>query len=452
MKKKCNDFSRQWKREVKKLLLMTKLTIFLSLFFVIQLSANVYSQTKLSVDSKNKTVKEVLAEIENQSVFRFFYNDKFEDLNTRVTYDIHDESITEVLDNLFGSTNVTYKIMDNNLIVLAPGDVLQSNSVSGKVTNDESEPLPGVTVVIKGTTDGTTTDVNGNYVLPNVPKGATLVFSYIGMKSQEIPVGNQTSINVAMEVDAIGIEEVVAIGYGTMKKSDLTGSVSQVKSETLEAVPVYNMEQALKVGAAGVRVTQNSGAPGGRVEVRIRGGNSMIGDNQPLYVVDGFPVTGGINFLNPSDIESVDILKDASATAIYGSRGANGVVIITSKRGRTGQKSKVEINSFFGMQQEIGRYDVLDAKEYAIIANEWLKNQGLDPYFNVDQTQNPGTDWQDVIFRNAPINNHTITFTGSSEKTRFSLSGNYYDQEGILLNSGVKRGSARINLDHEMNS
>ncbi len=332
------------------------------------------------------------------------------------------------------------------------GEIQQTKTVSGKVTDTDGEPLPGVTVMIKGTTQGSVTGSDGNYSVQNVPAGATLVFSYVGMKSQEVAVGNQSVINVEMVTDAIGIEEVVAIGYGTMKKSDLTGSVSQVKTETLESVPVYNMEQALKTGAAGVRVVQNSGVPGGRIQVRIRGGNSMIGDNQPLYVVDGFPVTGGIDYLNPSDIESVDILKDASATAIYGSRGANGVVIITSKKGRSGQKGRIEINSYFGMQKAANQYDVLDAKQYATIANEWLKNQGLDPFFNVDQVQNPGTNWQDVIFRTAPVNNHTITFTGSSEKTRFSLSGNYYDQDGLLINSGVKRGSVRINMDSEMNN
>ena len=170
-------------------------------------------------------------------------------------------------------------------------------------------------------------------------------------------------------------------------------------------------------------------------------------------MVDGFPITGGINFLNPSDIESIDILKDASATAIYGARGANGVVIITSKRGKTGQKSNIEINSFVGYQKETNRYDLLNAHDYAIIANEWLRNGGLDPFFTDEEISNlgEGTDWQDVVLRNAAIHNHTITFTGSSEKTRYSLSGNYYDQEGIIINTGVKRGSVRLNLDHEMN-
>src|SRR5690606_2455441 len=184
--------------------------------------------------------------------------------------------------------------------------------------------------------------------------------------------------------------------------------------------------------------------------VRVRGGNSMIGNNQPLYVVDGFPVTGGINFLNPADIESIDILKDASATAIYGERGANGVVIITSKKGKANQGGRIELNSFYGMQTETKRYDLLNAKEYAEIANEWLRNGGQEPYFNIDEVENPGTDWQDAVLRTAPIQDHTLTFTGGSEKTQYSVSGNYYGQDGILINTGVKRGSARVNLGHDI--
>ena len=452
MKKFCNGLSHPFKRDLKKVMLMTKLTFFLSVFLVLQMSASVYSQTRLTVESKNKTVKEVLRDIENQSEFRFFYNEDFVNMERSVGFNIANETIPEIMDRLFEPAKFSYKMTENNLIVIIPAEGQQPHALGGKVTDVNQNPLPGVTVMIKGTTTGTVTSNDGEYSFSNVPENGILVFSFIGMHTQEIEIQGRTAIDVVMQQDVIGIEEVVAVGYGTMKKSDLTGSVAQVKSETLESVPVYNMEQALKVGAAGVRVTQNSGIPGGRIEVRIRGGNSMIGDNQPLYVVDGFPVTGGIDFLNPSDIESVDILKDASATAIYGSRGANGVVIITSKRGREGQKSRIEVNSFFGMQKEVNRFDVLNAKEYAVIANEWLKNQGLDPYFNVDQVENPGTDWQDVVFRTSPLHNHTITFTGSSEKTQYSLSGNYYDQEGILLNSGVKRGSVRINLDHEMNN
>ena len=331
--------------------------------------------------------------------------------------------------------------------------IIDGITITGKVTSTEDgEGVPGVNVVVKGTTQGTVTDVGGNYKIDVPSTESVLVFSSVGYITQEVAVGSRTVIDLAMSPDVKSLQEIVVIGYGSVKKGDLTGSVSQVNNEELETVPVYSMEQALKGHAAGVQVTQNSGQPGGRVEVRIRGGNSMIGSNQPLYVVDGFPITGGIDFLNPEDIESIDILKDASATAIYGARGANGVVIITSKRGKSGQKSNISVSSLYGVQQASKRYDLLDAKQYAVIANEWLKNGGLPPYFNVDDIQNPGTDWQDVVLRTAPIQNHTISFSGSSEKTRYAFSGNYFGQDGILINTGVKRGSVRLNLDHDLNN
>ncbi len=423
-------------------------------------AVNSYSQqTKLTLNLQGVTIEKVLDEVENNTEFYFLYNKKMVDVNRTVDVKVEGKTVNKVLEQLFGDSDVTYTIVDrqilltNKTVIDSDGDTQygEQKSVTGKVTNNNNEPIPGATVVIKGTSKGTVTDIDGNYTLTNAPADGIIQVSFVGMITAEFAIEGKSVINAVLQDDVIGIEEVVAIGYGTMKKSDLTGAVSQVKTETLEQAPVYNMEQALKLGAAGVRVTQNSGTPGGRIEVRIRGGNSMIGDNQPLYVVDGFPVSGGINFLNPSDIESVDILKDASATAIYGSRGANGVVIITSKRGKRGQKSKIEVSTYYGLQSAAKQYDVLDSKDYAIVANEWLKNQGLDPYFDVDKVQNPGTDWQDVIFRTSPVQNHTITLSGASDKTRFSVSGNYYDQDGILINSGVKRGSARVNLDHEMN-
>ncbi len=444
-----------------KMLKIMRFTIIILLVTLTQTFAvNSYSQqTKLTLNLQGVTIEKVLDEVENSTEFYFLYNKKMVDVNRTVDVKVEGKTVNKVLEQLFRDSDVTYTIIDRQILLTNKSLIDSENNsndgkqrtISGKVTNSDNEPIPGATVVVKGTSTGTVTDVDGNYILANAPDHGTIVVSFVGMTTAEFEIGGKSVIDAVLQYDVIGIEEVVAIGYGTMKKSDLTGSVSSVKSEDLEAVPVYNMEQALKTGSAGVQVTQNSGQPGSRIEVRIRGGNSMMGSNQPLYVVDGFPITGGINFLNPSDIESIDILKDASATAIYGARGANGVVIITSKRGKSGEKSKIEINSYFGFQKEIKRYDLCDAKEYAIVVNEWLKNGGQDPYYNVDNVENPGTDWQDYIFQVAPLHNHTITFTGSSKKTLYSLSGNYYDQEGIIINSGVKRGSMRLNLDHEIN-
>ncbi len=436
-----------------------RLSLFLLFFFISQSWAVVsFSQeVRLSMNLRNVKVIDVLNKIENETDYFFLFNQKLVNVDRLVNLEVRQQKVEDILSLLFEGTNVDYILKDRQIVLTTGAKdtysvAAQQKGISGSVTGVNGEPLPGVTVILKGTSQGTITDVDGRYSLNGVSPGQVLQFSFVGMETQEVPVGNQQVVNVSLRESTIGLEEVVAIGYGTMKKSDLTGSVSQVKSETLQSVPVYNMEQALKTGAAGVQVTQNSGRPGARIEVRIRGGNSMIGDNQPLYVVDGFPVTGEINYLNPADIESVDILKDASATAIYGARGANGVVIITSKRGKAGQKGRIEINSFYGVQEETNRYDLLDAKEYAEIANEWMKNGGKAPYFNIDEVENPGTDWQDVVLRTALVQNHTVTFSGSSDKTHYSLSGNYYDQEGIIINTGVKRGSVRLNLDHELNN
>ncbi|WP_236981008.1 SusC/RagA family TonB-linked outer membrane protein [Membranihabitans maritimus] len=322
--------------------------------------------------------------------------------------------------------------------------------VTGKVVDVNGTPLIGVNVLVKGTDNGTATDFNGEFTLNDVNENAVIVFSYIGYQTTEVPISGRTNLNITLSEDTQTLEEVVVVGYGSQKKADLTGAVAQVGTEELEALPVYNVEQALIGRASGVQVTQNSGQPGSRIEVRIRGGNSMIGSNGPLYVVDGFPVTGGINFLNPSDIESMNILKDASATAIYGARGANGVVIITTKRGTQGESGKISFSGYYGVQNEINRFDVLDAKQYAEVANEWLRNNGDQPFFDVNQVQDPGTDWQDIIFRAAPVQNYTLDFSGRTDKTNYSLSGNFYQQDGIIINSGVKKGSFRLNLDHDI--
>ncbi|MEQ8219807.1 MAG: TonB-dependent receptor [Arenibacter sp.] len=442
------------------------LLFLITVSFVMQANSSYSQKTKISLDLGNATMEEVIDEIEANTEFKFIFNTKTLDLKRKVSINVRKATINRVLEILFTNKDILYAIEDRKILLKrkeATAEVFSLSSsntdvgsiqfqLSGSIRDNEGQPLPGASIVEKGTTNGTQSDFDGNYTMEVANGNAVLIVSYIGYASKEISLNGQSILDVVLEESAAGLEEVVVVGYGTMKKADLTGSVSQVKTETLEAVPVYNMEQALKVGAAGVRVSQNSGTPGSRIEVRIRGGNSMIGDNQPLYVVDGFPVTGGIDFLNPSDIESVDILKDASATAIYGSRGANGVVIITSKRGAKGQDSKIEVNSFFGMQEAINRYDLLDAQEYAIIANEWLKNEGLEPFFDPNTVVNPGTDWWDAVFRVAPVTNNTITFSGSSEKGRYSISGNYYDQEGIIENSGVVRGSVRLNLDQQLKS
>ncbi len=441
------------------LLLIMKLAIILTFLTVLQAAATSYAQ-RITMKASNISLNDAMENVQAQTGYLFFFRGK-DVAYTRVDANIADAELKTAMNVLLDGLPFTWTLEDETIIISRTTEerskrkmgvslVTQQLTVTGAVKDETGSPLAGATVTVKGTSAAVTANEQGAYTIEVPNRTGILAFTMVGFDAVERPINGLSVINITMKAAVSDLEEVVVVGYGTMRKSDLTGSVAQIKSEDIQAVPVYNMEQALKGRAAGVQVTQNSGQPGGRIEVRVRGGNSMIGNNQPLYVVDGFPVTGGINFLNPADIESIDILKDASATAIYGARGANGVVIITSKKGKVGQAGRIELTSFYGIQQETKRYDLLNAKEYAIIANEWLRNGGQEPYFNVDEVENPGTDWQDAVLRTAPIQDHTLTFSGGSEKTQYSVSGNYYGQDGILINSGVKRGSARVNLGHDI--
>lgn len=435
-----------------------KLVTLLLTITCLQLRAESYAQ-QITLRVKKAAIENVFEQIFEQTGYQFVATkDMLKDAH-RVSMSVENASLKEVLNICFKDQPLTYVLKNKAIIVKRKilSDDLQTEiylpppvHVTGMVTDSAGgNPLTGVSIKVRGTNTGTVTDAEGKFSL-DVEDDAVLVISYLGYISKEIAIEGRTNIHISLAATTTGLNQLVVVGYGTQKKRDLTGSVAQVSNKDLESVPVYNIGEALKGRASGVRVTHNSGQPGSRIQIRIRGGNSMIGSNDPLYVVNGFPLTGGINFLNPADIESIDILKDASATAIYGARGANGVVIITTKRGHQGKKNNISINSYYGIQQVAKRYHVLDAKQYAMIVNEWFKNGGEEPYFDLEEINGPGTDWQDAIFRTAPIQNHTLTFSGSSDKTNYSLSGNYFKQEGIIINSGVQKGSFRLNLDHEI--
>jgi TonB-dependent starch-binding outer membrane protein SusC len=337
----------------------------------------------------------------------------------------------------------------------------QDLTVSGTVRSDDQAPLPGVYVLVKGTSTGAVTDADGKFAIVSPTEG-TLVFSFIGMKNIEVPVGGRTTIDVVMETDVAQLDEVVVVGYGTQKKTDVTGSVASVSSKEIKSTPITGLAQAMQGRAAGVQVSQVSSAPGGGVSVRIRGGNSLRGNNEPLYVIDGFPILAENGpTINPNDIESIDILKDASATAIYGSRGANGVVIITTKRGKAG-KTNLSFESYYGVQTVRKKLDLLDATQLAELINEGIANTNADnigkpgfpkaPAFTAEQIAalGKGTNWQDEIFRSAPQQNYQLSVSGGDDKNQFMISGNYFKQDGIVLNSNYERGSIRLNLDRKL--
>jgi TonB-linked SusC/RagA family outer membrane protein len=328
----------------------------------------------------------------------------------------------------------------------------QSRTVKGKVTDEKGEMIPGVSVTVKGTQQGTLTDAEGVYSI-EVSSNATLVFSFLGYLKEEVAVSNRSAIDVSLKTDTKALEEVVVVGYGTQRKIETTGSIASVKAADLVQTPVANVAQGLQSRVAGVQINQNTGAPGGNVSVRIRGTNSINGSSEPLYVVDGIQISNGgdindvspLSTINPNDIESVEVLKDASASAIYGARAANGVILITTKRGKSGA-TRVSYDGYYGTQKANKTLDVLNAAEFAQVENEVFKNN----YYPDPASLGEGVNWQKVIFRKAPIQNHQLSVNGGNEKTQLALSLNYFDQDGTLRGSAFTRYSYRLNLDHQL--
>jgi len=343
----------------------------------------------------------------------------------------------------------------------------QQRTITGTVTdNSDGSTLPGVAILAKGTTNGTVTDINGKYSLSVDESVKVLVFSFMGMRTEEREIGSLSMVNVRMENDNIGLDEVVVIGYGSVKRSDLTGAVSSVNMDNLKEMPATSFDKKLQGRVSGVQVTTLSGQPGGATSVKIRGGNSIMAGNEPLYVIDGVlmesqqnfswiggPAENGLSSINPNDIESMEILKDASATAIYGARGANGVVIITTKKGQKG-KDKITFSAYVGMQQKASSVDVMNATQYAKLYDEAGYNadpEEYTPLYPDPESLGKGTDWQNEIFRKAPIRNYQLSFSGGNEKTTYSVSGDYFSQEGIIVGSDFTRYSFRVSLDRQVN-
>lgn len=317
----------------------------------------------------------------------------------------------------------------------------QGIQVKGVVTSaDDGQPIPGVSVVVKGTTLGMITDINGSYSL-NAQGNSTLVFSFVGMKTQEIPVNMKTVINVVLATEQTDIDEVVVVGYGTQKKSLVTGAISKVNSEELKKSSDMRVTQALQGKTAGVVISSNSGQPGDQVSIRIRGIGTN-GDAEPLYIIDGLPMSGsGTDFLNSNDVESIEVLKDAASSAIYGARGANGVILITTKSGKKDTKMTVSYDGYYGVQNPWRKLRMLNSQEYMMLTNEAAMNGGLSPKFSAAQiAENTiDTDWQDEMFNyNAPKQNHSISFNGGNDKISYSSSLNYFNQDGIVAKGKSK--------------
>ncbi|WP_128546987.1 SusC/RagA family TonB-linked outer membrane protein [Larkinella soli] len=347
-----------------------------------------------------------------------------------------------------------------------------SATVSGRVTDENAQTLPGVNVTVKGTQTGTTTSAEGVYRL-NVPAGRTvLVISYVGYLTREVAIDGRSTLDVQLQPDNKTLGEVVVVGYGTQEKKDLTGAIASVGAKDIQKLPVSGVDQALQGQVAGLQISQSNGAPGANTSILIRGIGSISGGNEPLFVIDGYPVTNSgignpLNTINPNDIESVDVLKDASSTAIYGSRGSNGVIMITTRRGKAG-KTRIEVDAYTGFQEVAKKLDLMNTREFAQFVIDGRNNGYLDNVAGAnisdpnskrpnsyqipsvllgDLSRLPDTDWQDAIFRQAPIRNYQIAASGGNENLRYSVSGGYFNQKGIIISSGLERYTFRVNLD-----
>ncbi|MCP9610983.1 SusC/RagA family TonB-linked outer membrane protein [Coprobacter tertius] len=333
--------------------------------------------------------------------------------------------------------------------------------IIGKVTDENNESLPGVSILVKGAKTGTATDIDGNFRI-NAPSGSVLVFSYVGMKKREVKVGDKKIINVKLVPSFVELNEVVAIGYGTMKRKDLTGSVASVNTEELAKAPVANMAEALAGRVAGVMVTQNEGDPNAGISIRVRGGISITQNNEPLYIIDGFPSeAAAFMALNPTDIESIDILKDASSTAIYGARGANGVVVVTTKNGIAG-KTLVTYDAYVGFKDVSKHMDMLSTPEFVYLDYERrsASSEGAGESFRRNYGEfadiganyaHRGVDWQREVFRTAFVQNHKLSVSGGTKDLKYSMSYSHLNDQGIMIESGVKKDNIRAKIDHRIN-
>ncbi|HZL12436.1 MAG TPA: TonB-dependent receptor [Prolixibacteraceae bacterium] len=442
-----------------------KLNFFLMFLTVLQVSATVSAQnTRLDLKMQNATISQVFDEIERQSEVYFFYNKSQIDENKTISVDFSNKTIDDILKSMLSELSLTYEFAGNNIIIKAAelqnNGVQQQKSVTGKVTDSSGTSLPGVSVVIKGTTIGTITDTNGKYNLPSVPSDCSLVFSFVGMKKNEINVSGRNSVDVILEDRTIGVDEVVVVGYGIQKKVNLTGSITSLDGETLARRQVAQSSMILQGVAPGVVVTQRSGQPGhdgGTISIR---GKTTLGDNNPLILVDG--VEMGLNNIDPSMIESVSVLKDAASSSIYGSRAANGVILVTTKRAEFGKMS-VSYNSYIGYQRPTNLPDMVGAIDHMTLTNEAYVNTGKSPLYSEAYIQEyrenmatnpdkyPDTDWYDkVLNNNGFMQSHFLTLMGGTEKAKIAVSMGYLDQNGIISNTSYERYTIRINTDIQL--
>lgn len=424
MKKKC--IAGNFTKLLAKILLIMRLTLILILLSVFAVSARTYSQnTKLNLSLSNTTVEDVFKEIENSSEFYFFYQENEIDLGRKVNLDFKDANIQTILNTILDGTGLSYKVVDRYIVITSDAANLSIQqkeiNVSGTVKDKSGQALPGATVSVKGTTKGIITDLNGHYEL-QVNSDNILIFSFIGMRTIEIPVQGKTSISVTLDEETIGIEEVVAIGYGTQRKGDITSSVASVKSEDFSVGAIKDVSELIKGKVAGLNITTGSGNPTEQANIMLRGISTLKGLTTPLILING--VAGDLNTVAPEEIESVDVLKDASAAAIYGTRGANGVIIITTKSGRRNMKPEVTYSTYAASSKFGKKADFIDARDLRRLLSEGVTL----PYAD----EGASTNWLDEITRTGFTQNHNISMKSGNENSSYAASVTYFNQNGVF--------------------
>lgn len=418
-----------------------------------------YAQSdEISLSVKNITLKQFFDAVEKQSTYRFSYRDILVEGKADITMDVSGKPIQDLLNKVLLAKGLQYSITDRLILVTQISKASQRR-VTGVVTDPKGEPVIGANVVEKGTTNGTITDVDGNYSL-EIPEKASLLISYIGYTSKELSVGAQSVVNIRLYEDTQALEEIVVVSYGTQKKRDLTGSVSKVDADDLSSIPVGQLGQKLQGQVAGVQINQVSGMPGQGMAFRIRGAASINGGNEPLFVVDGLPISTGINNINPDEIESFSILKDAAATSLYGSRAANGVILITTKRGKSG-RTDVSLNASFGIQSLNGMKgpDVMNAREFAGFQKEFYEDKaryegytgGIPKEYQNPEQYGEGTNWYKELTHSAPVQNYSLSISSSKEKFNSAVIVGYFRQDGVMYNTSFERFSLRANNDYQVN-
>ena len=453
-------------------------------------------QSNITLQLREQPLSAFIQSVEQQTDFKFFYQEQEIDVWQKISVELHNADIRSALTAALKNTGIQWQVSEKRILLTPQKEGTpspsQSHPLQGQVTDRDGLPIIGANIQVKGASIGCITDIDGNFRL-NAPLGSELVISYIGYTTKTLVVNKQHFLQVHLDEDTKTLDEVVVVGYGTVKKRDLTGAVSSVKGDDLSLSGVSSIGHALGGKAAGLYIRQNSAQPGGGLDILVRGAGSVNASNEPLYIVDGFPIakldqaTGGdakmdpgtqgiLNFLNPNDVESIEVLKDASATSIYGARAANGVVIITTKRGKVG-KARVNYSYNYSFQKYTDKYDLLNLQEWMVQKNattweQWLWDNKVAPWGNKTIAEaeanpyngiqysrpytdeqiaaaGPGTDWLGLITRNGHIQEHNVSLQGGSENTQYMLSFNYYDHKGIVRNSGMTRYTVKTNIDQK---